>query len=192
MPASQTIHTIQTDRPAPPGQPVHAAQDRQAAKDGEAARSQPASREAAKPCTVRQGSLLATAIRRDPPRQPASWRSSSSVRPPCDELFPVWDEPKAAAPVPEGDAARERVPEPEQDRAFLQDSQGLQNRHGMQGGQLLQERPRQQGVQNQQDRQERQGRQNRQPERISEFALPGESEDSFWQAFPKAGSRRLP
>ena len=192
MPAGQTIHAIQTDRPVPPGQPVHAAQDWQTAKDGEAARSQPASREAAKPCTVRQGSLLATAIRRDPPRQPASWRPSSSVRPPCDEFFPVWDEPKAAAPVPEGDAARERVPEPEQDRAFLQDSQGLQNRHGMQGGQLLQERPRQQGVQNQQDRQERQGRQNRQPERISEFALPGESEDSFWQAFPKAGSRRLP
>ena len=65
----------------------------------------------------------------------------------------------------------------EQDSSFL--------RHG----QSLQDRPDQQSSPSPLDRQRGQHRQNGAPERSSEFVLPGESEENFWQTFPKAGNR---
>nr|MCR5258996.1 hypothetical protein [Desulfovibrio sp.] len=121
-------------------------------------------------------------------QQPSSHQNSAhqlsaSLQAPYDGRFPVWDEGFDQAPLPAGDAEGMREPERDQDSTF---PHGPLIRPRSQSGQESQ------GSQIRQDRQNghsRQSRQVRAPEQASEFALPGESEENFWQTFPKAGNR---
>ena len=166
-------------QPAPAAPAAKAVQNIRSGSSAQTAhaRGNAAGIDAARPPAARQGSLLAAALRRDPPIQPDSLRHASSVPMPADARFASWDEGSFAAPGPAGEAARERAPMQEQDSSFL--------RHG----QSLQDRPDQQSSPSPLDRQRGQHRQDRAPERSSEFVLPGESEENFWQTFPKAGNR---
>nr|MCR5258879.1 hypothetical protein [Desulfovibrio sp.] len=180
MQSGQAMHTGQGVQSGRPVQTAQALRERTA---GEALRQS----------SARQGSLLAAAaMRRDPPRTPATQQLSSQqpasrqnsapqlsdgLQAPYDDRFPVWDECFDQAPPPAGDAEGMREPKRDQDSTF---PQGPPISQRSQSGQESQ------GTQN---RQNSQNRQARPPERVSEFVLPGESEENFWQTFPKAGNR---
>ncbi|MBR6467732.1 MAG: DNA recombination protein RmuC [Desulfovibrio sp.] len=177
----QAMHTGQGVQS---GQPVQAAQALRALREGPAG-------EALRQSSAKQVSLLAaTAIRRDAPRTPATQQPSShqnsahqlsaSLQAPYDDRFPVWDECFDQAPLPAGDAEGMREPERDQDSTFPQGPPISQRSQSGQESQNSQKR---------QYSQSSQSRHARTPERVSEFVLPGESEENFWQTFPKAGNR---